>query len=65
MRKIKVFLSDAQVIFREGIHFTLSGEEDFEVTGESTSNDEALIDLLKRTRFWNRTHKRNPRGGEN
>ncbi|MFC1908544.1 response regulator [Chloroflexota bacterium] len=42
MEKIKVLLSDPQVLFREGIHFTLSGEEDFEVTGETTSNEEAL-----------------------
>ncbi|HTY81685.1 MAG TPA: response regulator transcription factor [Dehalococcoidales bacterium] len=42
MEKIKVFLSDPQVLFREGIHFILSGEEDFEVTGETTSNEEAL-----------------------
>ena len=42
MEKIKVFLSDPQVLFREGIHFTLSGEEDFEVTGEATSNEEAF-----------------------
>jgi len=42
MEKIKVFLSDPQVLFREGIHFTLSAEEDFEVTGESTNNEEAF-----------------------
>ncbi|MBN1161716.1 MAG: response regulator transcription factor [Dehalococcoidales bacterium] len=41
MEKIKVFLSDPQVLFREGIHFILSGEDDFEVTGETTSNEEA------------------------
>jgi two-component system response regulator DevR len=41
MEKVKVFLSDPQVLFREGIHFILSGEEDFEVIGETTSNDEA------------------------
>jgi DNA-binding NarL/FixJ family response regulator len=41
MEKVKVFLSDSQVLFREGIHFILSGEEDFEVIGETTSNDEA------------------------
>ena len=40
--KIKVFLSDPQVLFREGIHFILSGEDDFEVTGETTSNEEAF-----------------------
>jgi RNA polymerase sigma factor (sigma-70 family) len=41
MEKVKVFLSDPQILFREGIHFILSGEEDFEVIGETTSNDEA------------------------
>jgi len=40
--KIKVLLSDPQILFREGIHFTLSGEDDFEVIGETTSNEEAL-----------------------
>ncbi len=42
MEKLKIFLSDPQVLFREGIHFILSGEEDFEVTGETTSNEEAF-----------------------
>ncbi len=42
MEKISVFLADWQVLFREGIHFTLSGEEDIEVIGEATSNEEAL-----------------------
>jgi len=42
MDKVKVFLSDPQVLFREGIHFILSGEEDFEVTGETTNNEEAF-----------------------
>ncbi len=42
MEKIKVFLSDPQVLFREGIHFILSGEDDFEVTGETTGNEDAL-----------------------
>ncbi len=42
MEKIKVFLSDPQILFREGIHFILSGEDDFEVTGETTSNEEAF-----------------------
>ena len=41
MERIKVYISDPQVLFREGIHFTLSGEEEFEVIGESTSNEEA------------------------
>jgi DNA-binding NarL/FixJ family response regulator len=42
MEKVKVFLSDPQVLFREGIHFILSGEDDFEVIGETTSNEEAF-----------------------
>lgn len=42
MEKIKVFLADTQVFFREGIHFILSGEDDFEVTGETTGNKEAF-----------------------
>jgi DNA-binding NarL/FixJ family response regulator len=42
MEKVKVFLSDPQILFREGIHFILSGEEEFEVTGETTSNEEAF-----------------------
>ncbi|MFH1652291.1 MAG: response regulator transcription factor, partial [Chloroflexota bacterium] len=43
METIRVFLSDPQVLFREGIHFTLSGEEDFEVTGETTNNEDAYV----------------------
>lgn len=42
MEKVKVFLSDPQILFREGIHFILSGEEDLEVIGETTSNEEAF-----------------------
>ncbi len=42
MEKISVFLADWQVLFREGIHFTLSGEEDLDVIGETTDNQEAL-----------------------
>lgn len=42
MEKIKVFLSDPQILFREGIHFTLSGEEEFDVTGEATNNEDAM-----------------------
>lgn len=40
--RIKVILSYQQVIFREGIHFILSGEEDFEVTGEAIGHREAF-----------------------
>jgi len=42
MEKVTVFLADWQVLFREGIHFTLSGEEDIDVIGEATDNEEAL-----------------------
>ncbi len=42
MEKTRVFLSDPQVLFREGIHFVLSGEEDFEVIGETIDNGEAI-----------------------
>ena len=42
MEKITVFLADWQVLFREGIHFTLSGEEDMEVIGEDVSNEQAI-----------------------
>jgi DNA-binding NarL/FixJ family response regulator len=45
MEKISVFLADWQVLFREGIHFTLSGEEDIEVIGEATDNEEALSSI--------------------
>ena len=42
MGNITVFLANWQVLFREGIHFSLSGEEDIEVIGETTGNEEAL-----------------------
>jgi len=42
MEKISVFLADWQVLFREGVHFTLCGEEDMEVIGEATNCEEAL-----------------------
>ena len=42
INKTKIFLSDPQILFREGIHFILSGEDDIEVTGEATNNEDAL-----------------------
>ncbi|MEE9399491.1 MAG: response regulator transcription factor [Dehalococcoidales bacterium] len=42
MEKLRIFLADWQVLFREGIHFILSGEEDMEVVGEDTTNEQAL-----------------------
>jgi len=42
MEKVSVFLAEWQVLFREGIHLTLCGEEDIEVIGEAADNEEAL-----------------------
>ena len=42
MEKVNVFLAAWQVLFGEGIHFTLSGEEDTDVIGKATDNEEAL-----------------------
>lgn len=41
-KRTKIFLSDPQVLFREGIHFILSGEDDFEVIGEATGNEDTV-----------------------
>ena len=46
MEKAKVFLSDPQVLFREGIHFILSGEDDFEEIGETTNNEDAFTHII-------------------
>ena len=43
MEKVSVVLADWQVLFREGIHFTLSGEEGIEVIGEATNSEEAIM----------------------
>ncbi len=42
MEGVRIFLADRQVLFREGMHLTLSGEDDFEVIGEATSNEDTL-----------------------
>jgi len=42
METVSVVLADWQVLFREGVHFTLSGEEGIEVIGEVTNSEEAL-----------------------
>jgi DNA-binding NarL/FixJ family response regulator len=42
MRSINVYIADWEVLFREGMHFILSSEDDIEVVGESVSNEEAL-----------------------
>ena len=43
--KVRVFLADSQVIFREGMHFVLEGEEGIEVVGEGKSVEEAMAFL--------------------
>jgi len=40
--KINAVISDYQLLFREGIHFSLSGEEDICVIGETVTNAEAV-----------------------
>ena len=50
METISVVLADWQVLFREGIHFTLSGEEGIEVVGEVTNGEEALNFIEKFTK---------------
>jgi two-component system, NarL family, nitrate/nitrite response regulator NarL len=42
MKKVQVYLSDWQSIFREGIHLALCSEECYEVVGEATTSEEAL-----------------------
>lgn len=43
--KVRVFLVDNQVVFREGMHLVLDDEEGIEVVGEGTSAGEALAFL--------------------
>ncbi len=45
--KVRVFLADSQVVFREGMHFVLEGEEGIEVVGEGGSAEEALAFLSR------------------
>ena len=42
MEKVQVFLTDWQVLFREGIHLALCAEESYEVIGEATNNEGAI-----------------------
>jgi two-component system, NarL family, nitrate/nitrite response regulator NarL len=42
MKKVQVFLSDWQSIFREGIHLALCSEECYEVVGEAATSEEAM-----------------------
>ena len=42
MEKVTIYIADWQVIFREGIHSILSGENDMDVIGEAANNEDAL-----------------------
>ncbi|MDD4876694.1 MAG: response regulator transcription factor [Dehalococcoidales bacterium] len=42
METISIFLADPQVLFREGIHFTISEDDDIEVIGEAACNNEVF-----------------------
>ena len=46
VQKITVYLIDEQILFRKGMHFILSKEEDIDIIGESTGYDDAL-DYIK------------------
>ena len=47
--KVRVFLTDWQALFREGIHFALCAEESYEITGEATNN-EGAFDFIENNR---------------
>ena len=46
MEKIKIVLSDSFVLFREGIHFVISGEENLDVVGETNDNSNLFDNLI-------------------
>jgi len=45
--KINIIISDWQILFREGIHYTISSEEDLVVIGETLNEDELLHMIMK------------------
>lgn len=45
MEKIRVFLVDSQVLYREGVRMALSREGDIEVIGEADDGEEALSQI--------------------
>ena len=49
MEKVRVFLADWQVLFREGVHLALCAEESYEVIGEAATNEGAL-DFIENNR---------------
>lgn len=45
MEKIRVFLADSQVLYREGVCIALSKEGDIEVVGEADDGEDALYQI--------------------
>lgn len=45
MEKIRVFLIDSQVLYRQGMRMALSKEDDMEVIGEADDGEEALYHI--------------------
>jgi DNA-binding NarL/FixJ family response regulator len=45
MEKIRVFLVDSQMLYREGVRQALSGESDIAVVGEAEDGEEALAQI--------------------
>ena len=45
MEKIRVFLADSQMLYREGMRMALAKENDIEVVGESDDGEEALFQV--------------------
>lgn len=45
MEKIRVFLADRQVLYREGVRLALSKEDDIEVVGEADDGEDALYQI--------------------
>ena len=47
MEKVRVFLTDWQVLFRAGVHLTLAAEKSYQIIGEAATNEQAL-DFIER-----------------
>ena len=47
MEKVRVFLTDWQILFRAGVHLTLAAEKSYEIIGEAATNEWAF-DFIER-----------------
>ena len=47
MEKVRVFLTDWQVLFRAGVHLTLAAEKSYQIIGEAATNEQTL-DFIER-----------------